>query len=202
MKKNLLILALALTIALPVFGLAAEVTTAPATTAETTATTPYGGQYGRRWNQQPVTPATAPQTNYEDADGDGICDNCGQAQGTNPAAPGYVDADGNGVCDHLGTAQQGQAFGRGQMLRGQGRNQRSFGQAQGMMAGRQAMMGRGPMGNTEGRNYVDADNNGVCDNLGTAPSFGPGQPNVQPGPGNFGPGNMGPGNFGPGRNRR
>ena len=196
MKKNILILALALLIALPVFGLAAEAATAPA--EETQTVTPYGGQYGRRWNQNPETATQIPpQAGFADENGDGACDLCGNEQGGNAKGPNFTDADGNGVCDHLGTDQQGQAFGRGQMLRGQGRNKRSFGQAQGMMARRQAMMGRGPMGNTEGRNYVDADYNGVCDNLGTAPSFGPGQPNVQPGPGNFRPGNMGPG-----RNRR
>lgn len=33
---------------------------------------------------------------HADADGDGICDNCGRAWG-------YVDADGDGVCDNWGT---------------------------------------------------------------------------------------------------
>ena len=34
---------------------------------------------------------------YVDADGDGVCDNCG-------TACRYVDADGDGVCDNRGTA--------------------------------------------------------------------------------------------------
>ena len=34
---------------------------------------------------------------YVDADGDGVCDNCG-------TACRYVDADGDGVCDNCGTA--------------------------------------------------------------------------------------------------
>ncbi len=39
---------------------------------------------------------------YADQDGDGICDNCGMAQGRCQQAgcPGYVDLDGDGVCDN------------------------------------------------------------------------------------------------------
>lgn len=42
---------------------------------------------------------------YADADGDGICDNCGNTAGTctgNAACSSYVDADGDGVCDICG----------------------------------------------------------------------------------------------------
>lgn len=39
---------------------------------------------------------------YADQDGDGICDNCGMAQGRcqQTGCPGYVDLDGDGVCDN------------------------------------------------------------------------------------------------------
>lgn len=124
MKKNILILTLALMIALPVFGLAAEVVTAPA--AETTV--PLGQQYGPRWRQS--APATAPQTNYVDADNDGVCDVCGNVPGTNADAPGYVDADNDGVCDHFGTDLQGQAGGAQQGQGGRHLNPFGRGQAQ------------------------------------------------------------------------
>ena len=104
MKKNLIILTLALLIALPVFGLAADVTVPE---AQTTQTAPLGGQYGRRFNQAPQAPA-AQQGSYVDADNDGKCDICGNEQGTNAAAPGFVDANNDGTCDHYGTDLQGQ----------------------------------------------------------------------------------------------
>ena len=89
MKKNLMILTMALMIALPVFGLAADAATPAAPevqAAETTPVTPLGGQFGRRWNQtNPDT--TVPQAGFVDADGDGVCDTCGNAQGTDPDAP-------------------------------------------------------------------------------------------------------------------
>lgn len=44
---------------------------------------------------------------YVDANGDGICDNCGAGQGG-----GYVDADGDGVCDNY-TGSQGGHHGGG-----------------------------------------------------------------------------------------
>ncbi|NLX82316.1 MAG: hypothetical protein GXZ04_00640 [Clostridiales bacterium] len=157
MKKNVLILALALLLALPVFGLAAEETAQPETSTPVNQTTPQGAQRGRRWNQTPAAPAATPKSNYVDDNNDGVCDNCGQTQGNNPDAPGFVDADGNGVCDHLGTEQQGQAFGRNQALRGRGSNKRAFGRSQGMN-------GQGKADNNPGRNFVDADKDGVCDN--------------------------------------
>lgn len=182
MKKTLVILVMALLIALPVFGLAAE-TAAPV-------------QYGPRWRQNtpavPADPATPadPQTNYVDADNDGICDNCGLAQGQNPDAPGFTDADGDGVCDHLGTAMQRRfAMGSRQMMRGRSMHKRAARQGQ-------QMPGRGLQGTAQGQNYVDADNDGVCDNLGTAPML---QKQQRPGQGTFGPAQR---NMRPGRNRR
>ena len=131
MKKSLIIIALALIIALPVFGLAQE-TAAPAEESQTTGTMPYGGQYGRRWNQTPLEGTedqTAPQpscgrgfgrqngageqSRFADENGDGVCDICGREQGKNAEAPGFTDENNDGVCDHLGTERQRQ--GRGQM---------------------------------------------------------------------------------------
>lgn len=120
MKKNLIVLTLALLIALPVLGLAADVTSPEVQTAQAS---PLGGQYGRRFNQAPQAPA-ALQGNYVDADNDGTCDICGNEQGKNAAAPGFVDADFDGTCDHYGTDLQGlggrkQGMGRGQSAQGQ-----------------------------------------------------------------------------------
>ena len=145
MKKNLIILTLALLIALPVFGLAADVTTPEAQTTQTAA---LGGQYGRRWNQAPQAPA-AQQGSYVDADDDGKCDICGNEQGTNATAPGFVDADNDGTCDNYGTD-----------LQGQGGNRQGNG-------GGQNAQGKGVQGSAQGQSFVDADGNGVCDNLGT-----------------------------------
>lgn len=185
MRKTLVILVMALLIALPVFGLAAELPAAP--DAETAA--PPAVQYGRRWRQttpaEPAVPATpaAPRTGYVDADNDGVCDNCGQAQGQNPNAPGFTDADGDGVCDHLGSARQRRfAMGSRQMMMGgRGQHRRPFGNAQ-------QMPGKGMRGAQQGSNYADSDNDGVCDNMGTGPmqnrrpgSFGPAQPGARPG---------------------
>jgi hypothetical protein len=49
------------------------------------------------------------QTNWVDADGDGVCDNNTGApkrlNQNNPSAPNFVDADGDGVCDNAGNPQ-------------------------------------------------------------------------------------------------
>ena len=171
MKKNLIILTLALLIALPVLGLAADVSTPVTPELQATGTTPLGGQYGRRWNQTPVTPnTTIPQSNYVDADNDGICDICGVEQGKNIDAPNYIDENKDGLCDHYGTDLQGQGTRNMQSMRG--RNQQAQGQgAQGnmqSMRGRnQQAQGQGVQGNVKGLNYADTNNDGVCDNFGT-----------------------------------
>jgi len=175
MKKNLLILTLALLIALPVLGLAADLT--PVTTPETQTAEATAAPilYGPRWRQNATPATTIPQTGYVDADNDGICDNCGNALGTNPDAPNYVDENKDGVCDHFGTDEQGQRLGRMQQMMGrmqnlQGRSRQAQGRGQGMM-------GRGVQGNAQGQNYADANNDGVCDNFGTDTqrNFGPGR---------------------------
>ena len=191
MKKNLMILTMTLMIALPVFGLAADAATPAAPevqAAETTPVTPLGGQYGRRWNQtNPDT--TVPQAGFVDADGDGVCDTCGNAQGTDPSSPNYIDENKDGVCDRFGTDEQGQGQGRMQEMRGRmqkmmgrmqemrGRMQQTMGRGQNAQGRGQGMMGRGVQGNTQGSNYLDADNDGVCDNYNgnTQRNFGHGR---------------------------
>ena len=95
----------------------------------------------------PTTGLPAPdvQPGFVDADGDGVCDNCGQGLG-NSNAPGrnFVDANGDGVCDNC-------AANGGQGPRGP-RN-----------------------GNGGGANFVDADGDGVCDNMGQNASRGGGR---------------------------
>jgi hypothetical protein len=70
-----------------------------------------------------VTPNTPTAANFVDADGDGVCDNAGQALGTmarqgrrslagQAQGQNFVDADGDGVCDLCGQAG-GNASGRG-----------------------------------------------------------------------------------------
>ena len=72
--------------------------------------------------------------------------------------PVFVDKDNNGVCDNFenGTPGNPNANGKQRLLDGSGRGR---GMGYGMRNGRGG-----------GRNFVDADNNGVCDNFenGTA----------------------------------
>lgn len=158
MKTRTLIFVLALSLLLPVYGLAASATDVPETTVTTPAAetaTRYGGQFGRRFSTS-TTQATAGRY-FVDENNDGVCDNCGLAhagagQGTNTACANFVDANNDGVCDNYGTAAQGTGFGRGRS---------------GQQAG-----GRGMKANATGTNYVDADNDGVCDNFGTAQQGG------------------------------
>lgn len=53
-----------------------------------------GPGWGRHADWNSSCPAADASCRY-DADGDGLCDNCG-------AGANYVDADGDGVCDHWG----------------------------------------------------------------------------------------------------
>lgn len=176
MKRNLILLILALLIALPIFGIATE-TAAPATPevqeTETAPTAPPSGPYGPRWRQ--FAPGmTAPQTGFVDEDNDGLCDNCGSTQGKNADAPGFIDENNDGVCDHFGTDEQGQGQGRMQAM--QSRRRQMMERRQGvqnpgrrMMGGQsvqgrgRGMAGRGVQGNARGRNYQDDNNDGVCD---------------------------------------
>ncbi|MBK5195937.1 MAG: hypothetical protein JJE08_07925 [Proteiniphilum sp.] len=71
---------------------------------------------------------------------------------TTQNGPAFVDKDNNGVCDNFenGTPGNPNANGKQRLLDGSGRGR---GQGHGMRNGR----GRG------GRNFVDADKNGICD---------------------------------------
>lgn len=77
---------------------------------------------------------------------------------TSQNGPAFVDKDNNGVCDNFenGTPGNPNANGKQRLLDGSGRGR---GMGYGMRNGRDG-----------GRNFVDADNNGVCDNFenGTA----------------------------------
>jgi len=83
---------------------------------------------------------------FVDADGDGICDNCGVYHRCGMAATSrgrnFVDADGDGVCDYYVTGQG----------RGNGR-------------------GNGVQGGC-GRNFVDTNGDGVCDNYASSQGCG------------------------------
>ncbi len=116
---------------------------------------------------------------FMDADGDGQCDN-------------FVDADGDGVCDNAGAGMmrgQNQAGMRGQammqgrnIMRGmhnmlgdqgmmQGDGMRGMHSGQGMMQGQGGMRGQGQgLNQGNGPLFEDADGDGVCDHMQSAPS--------------------------------
>lgn len=74
----------------------------------------------------------------------------------------WVDSDNDGICDNFEARRSGNFKGRGQgCMRGAGQGQ---GQGQRMVMGRRGMgpCGMG-QGRRQGRNYVDANNNGICD---------------------------------------
>jgi hypothetical protein len=100
---------------------------------------------------------------YVDADKDGVCDN--YTNGTRPGRRAY-SAGANQAAANRGPGK-GQGLAQGQR-NGQGRGQgmaagRGAGRAQGTAPGRGRYNGQGPA-------FVDANNNGVCDNLETAPA--------------------------------
>jgi len=94
---------------------------------------------------------------YVDADKDGVCDNA--TNGTRPGRRAY-SAGVNQNAENRGPGKgQGQAAGSG---RGQGRGQGvAAGTGQGRGKGQGRFNGRGPA-------FVDANNDGVCDNLATS----------------------------------
>lgn len=77
----------------------------------------------------------------------------GQGVGKNSANPAFVDKDGDGVCDNYQNKKKGQA---GNSTKGQ-----SAGQGKGNGNGNGQGMGQG---RGRGQGFVDADNDGVCDN--------------------------------------
>ncbi|MFO8001849.1 MAG: hypothetical protein R6U46_11435 [Marinilabilia sp.] len=85
-------------------------------------------------------------------------DNAGQEKQENTQKPrtGFVDKDGDGVCDNYDGNRPGKGLGPGNG-NGKGRaNGKGLGRGQGQGAGQ----GRGG-----GGNFVDSNDNGVCDNL-------------------------------------
>mgnify|MGYP001213409632 CR=1 FL=1 len=100
---------------------------------------------------------------YVDADKDGVCDN--YTNGTRPGRRAY-SAGANQAAANRGPGM-GQGLAQGQR-NGQGRGQgmaagRGAGRAQGTAPGRGRYNGKGPA-------FVDANNDGVCDNLATTPA--------------------------------
>ncbi len=109
---------------------------------------------------------------YVDADNDGVCDNytngtrpgrraysAGANQAANNRGPGKGQGLAQGARDGQGRAQAaatGRGMGRGQVAA----TGRGMGRAQGTTPGRGRFNGRGPA-------FVDANNDGVCDNLQT-----------------------------------
>ncbi|RJP20326.1 MAG: hypothetical protein C4527_25205 [Candidatus Omnitrophota bacterium] len=88
------------------------------------------------------------QTNFVDADGNGICD----LRGSQNRGPNFTDANNDGICDlqMRGRGNRGNRGGNGmQAFSGAGRGYR-----------------RGQLENAPRRNFVDADGDGVCDNPG------------------------------------
>ncbi|MDX9904365.1 MAG: hypothetical protein RB288_09855 [Bacteroidales bacterium] len=100
---------------------------------------------------------------YVDADKDGVCDN--YTNGTRPGRRAY-SAGANQTATNRGPGQgqglaQGPRNGQGRAaMAGQGRG---MGRATGTAPGRGRFNGKGPA-------FVDANNDGVCDNLETAPA--------------------------------
>ena len=99
---------------------------------------------------------------YVDADKDGVCDN--YENGTRPGRRAYSAGENQAAANRGPGKGQGLAQGP---RNGQGRGQavpagRGAGQGQGTAPGRGRNNGQGPA-------FVDANKDGVCDNLATAP---------------------------------
>jgi len=83
-----------------------------------------------------------------------------QQNTTNNRGVAWVDANNDGVCDNFEARKSGDFKGRGQgNMRGAGRGQ---GQRMGMGHRGMGPCGMG-QGRGNGRNFVDANNNGICD---------------------------------------
>ena len=180
MKKKLIILALALSLALPVLGLAAETATAPEAEAVPQATFPYGGQHGRRWNQA----SAQPDVQERPAIPHGMMKSNRWNQA--PAAPGQPDASLPPFAARSNRWNQYPVA----PYRFVDENK------DGIFDICENEQGK----NIEAPGFIDTDGDGVCDNLGTeeqhqgqmrSPRGGRGQKGHQPGQQNFG-----------GRNRR
>jgi hypothetical protein len=80
--------------------------------------------------------------------------NQNQPNTTNNRGVAWVDVNNDGICDNYEARRSGNCKGRGQG------NMRGAGQGQKMGMG-QCGKRQGRQGN--GRNYIDANNNGICD---------------------------------------
>ena len=104
---------------------------------------------------------------YNDADGDGACDNRGTAtcvSNENCPTASFVDENIDGVCDNRGS-------GTGQNA-GQGNGNFVDEDNDGVCDNRGT--GRGQNASQGNGNFVDEDNDGVCDNRGTCKGCGKG----------------------------
>jgi hypothetical protein len=102
-------------------------------------------------------PAPQVQSGFVDADGDGVCDNCGRGGNPNAPRPNFVDENGDGVCDNCGAGGGQGPYGPGY---GQGSGP-NFVDEDGDGICDNCGQGQGPMAN-----FVDADGDDVCDNMG------------------------------------
>lgn len=194
MKRNLLIIALVLLIALPVFGLAAETAVATTDETQTTQPIPYGRQYGHRWNQAPaeeIEEQTAPVTSY------------GRRFNQAPAAP--VDGQNSNVAPYGRRFNQapapavpnGRGFSRWNKGTAQGAEQYRF--ADENKDGICDICGKEQGKNPDAPGFTDENKDGVCDYFGTSQQHqgqaqmqsmrcGRGQKGPQPGQQSFGGG--------------
>lgn len=160
MKKLSLALVLMLLLALPVFGLAeSETQESPEATPAATQQAPAYG----RGRFRKAAPETAPQgRNFTDANNDGVCDNCEE---------NFVDLNKDGICDNCAQASGGRMTGRNQQTKGRGNKAQSNGRgnrAQAPGRGNQAQTnGQGGLNRNQSTNpnFVDSDNDGVCDHF-------------------------------------
>lgn len=154
MKKLSLALVLMLLLALPVFGLAeSETQEAAPETSQTQQAPAYG-----RGRFRKAAPETAPLgQNFTDADNDGLCDNCEE---------NFVDLNKDGICDNCAQASDGRMTGRNRQTKGRGNKGGNRAQAPGR--GNQAQTnGQGGLNRNQptNPNFVDSDNDGVCDHF-------------------------------------
>lgn len=98
-------------------------------------------------------PAAATCPNYADRNANGMCD-----QHENGACPGYVDVDDDGVCDNYAAPRS----------HGNAAPDNGDASATGDAAAAEAPAQEAPAPQTaprgNGRGYIDADGDGVCDN--------------------------------------
>ena len=87
-----------------------------------------------------------------------------QQNTSNNRGVAWVDSNNDGICDNFEARKSGDFRGKGQGLMRGGRQ----GQRMGMGPCRMGTAGMG-QGRGNGRNYVDANNNGICDFRETPP---------------------------------